>query len=178
MMIQWTSPNPAPLPTHTPKTLKQSQEWDHAFGKSHFSIWKPIPIDPSRAFPTELGNLVQKGDAQNQYEVFPSQFRMSLLWYILGYWLYWRLTPVSHIINFSLIVSMYMRRGSTRTLKQEFLDCFPRSAEAIDSNTILLCIYSHRQNTLSEFFSQQTISFIAKYLLLMSLVIKMHFFGI
>lgn len=53
------------------------------------------------------------------------------------------------IINFYLFVSMYMRRGSTRTLKQEFLDYFPRSAEAIDSNTILLCIYSHRQNTLS-----------------------------
>lgn len=105
-------PTQPPFPhTHTPKTLKQSQEWDHTFGKSHFSIWKPIPIDPSRAFPTELGNLVQKGDAQNQYEVFPSQFRMSLLWYILGYWLYWSLTPVSHDNKFLFIFfNVYEKR--------------------------------------------------------------------
>lgn len=111
-MIQRTSPHPAH--THTPKTLKQSQEWDHTFGKSYFSIWKPIPIDHSRAFPTELGNLVQKGDAPNQYEVLPRQFWMSLLWYIWGYWLYWSLTPVSHDNKFLFICFNVYGKGVDR----------------------------------------------------------------
>lgn len=41
----------------------------------------------------------------------PIQFRMSLLWYILGYWLYWSLTPVSHDNKFLFICfNVYEKR--------------------------------------------------------------------
>lgn len=153
MMIQITSPHPAPpLPTHThthPKHWSNHRNETIHSGKVIFRFDNPF-------LQTLLVPFRQSSEIQYKKETPQISMKYCLdnfecpfcgIFQVIGF------TEVRlqfrTIINFYLFVSMYMRRGSTRTLKQEFLDCFPRSAEAIDSNTILLCIYSHRQNTLS-----------------------------